>query len=153
MRSVSITKFLTLVAWASAQRLFSGGREDFFDEHPRLLKSIVQPQQSVDVNELVLNGDASTLTGTPTNALPRHYNLTLEIPPAGGKSFSARVIIDMDIVEDSSRIFLHGDGILVSNCTMDVMFKNGTAVQLYVLTNLVSNPSHRDAMSEKEANN
>lgn len=42
----------------------------------------------------------------PTNVIPRHYQLQLE-PDFGNFTFNGKVVIDLDVTEDSSSVTLH----------------------------------------------
>jgi len=69
-----------------------------------------------------------TLGGAPSNAIPRHYNLTLQ-PDFENLRFNGSVVIELDIVEDSDSIFFHARNLTLKDWAMALTFENGTGQQ------------------------
>ena len=96
-----------------------------------------QLQQSELIPHMNSRSPGTTLGGTPTNAIPRHYDLTIE-PNLKTSTFKGDVVIDLDITQDSYSIFLHARNITLTDWATALTLRNGTKLDLYV-----TNPTTR----------
>jgi len=68
-------------------------------------------------------GDDTTFGGLPANLVPRHYNLTVEPDNARG-TFDGKVIIDLDVVKDTTEAVFNSLNLTMTSIVMRVI-KNG----------------------------
>jgi hypothetical protein len=71
----------------------------------------------------------TTLGGTPKNAIPSHYTITIQ-PDFEKLIFNGTVVIDLDLIHDSDSIFLNARNITLIEWTTELTFPNGTALHL-----------------------
>jgi hypothetical protein len=141
----TVSTILTLLGWATAHQHHARSPHDglLWDRRviPRTLeREMVQgsPMRDLDVavNQLPvaikkegLAAPEKTLGGTPSNAVPKHYNLTVEPDMKNVTSFKGDVVMDFDIVEDSNTIFLNAENLTFSDWSVVISFKNGTKAE------------------------